>query len=192
MEAEIVKPELIVPDTAPLIHLAAVGRLPLLNAVGDVVLIDMVVHEATNDPAKPFASEIADWISAGTQPGSNLPVRIAITEFGETFRKARLADPKHRAPGAGERAMLDWLSEEVEGSAQSVMVVYENGKVPDIIRRNVSDMDVAVLTTRAFLNYAQAKGLLENADSVWEAMVAAVPTVNPKDQTFINRRISEE
>ena len=56
------KPEIIIPDTSPLIHLAAAGHLHLLNAVGDVVLVDMVVHEATDNKDKPFAKEIGRWI----------------------------------------------------------------------------------------------------------------------------------
>ncbi|MFN8693018.1 MAG: hypothetical protein ACK5XX_01265, partial [Holosporales bacterium] len=64
----ILKPEIIIPDTSPLIHLAAAGMLNLLNQAGEVVLVDMVVLEATERLDKPYARDIADWIKECLKP----------------------------------------------------------------------------------------------------------------------------
>ncbi len=95
----IVRPDIIVPDAGPLIHLAQADALHLLHAIGGrVVVADMVEWQATQDVTKPGASEIASWIEAGRQPGSDAPVLIAKTEIGELFRQARNSNPALR-PG---------------------------------------------------------------------------------------------
>ena len=107
---QIERPDLIVPDTGPLIHLAQANALYLLHQIGGrVVVADMVALEATQDPAKPGAREIEAWIEAGRQPGSNAPVVIAATEIGELFLQARKSDPDIRPRNAGELAILEWL-----------------------------------------------------------------------------------
>ncbi|MCE2965245.1 MAG: hypothetical protein LW855_05575 [Alphaproteobacteria bacterium] len=184
----ILKPEIIIPDTSPLIHLAAAGMLNLLNQAGEVVLVDMVVLEATERLDKPYARDIADWIKECLKPGSNQPLRIVQTEIGELYAAKKLVDPVYKSRGAGEAAVLMWLSEEVEKTGREVMVVYENGKVPELIRRNALDIDIAVLTTRAFLRFAAEKGYIDDAEAVWRAIAAVVPSVSAADDRFIRRR----
>ncbi len=65
-----VKPTVLIPDAAPLIHLAAADALSVLNAMGRVVIPDIVELEATYPEEKPYASEIAAWILRGQQAGS--------------------------------------------------------------------------------------------------------------------------
>jgi predicted nucleic acid-binding protein len=186
------KPEVVVPDTSPLIHLAAAGVLDILTAVGEVVLVDMVVYEATERQDKPYAKEVAAWVRRGMEPGSNTPMRVVSTLIGEMYQKARLADPTYRARGAGEMAILLWLAEEVETTKQNVLVVYENGKVPDLIRRNAMDANVAVLTTRAFLNYAERQGLIEDAAAIWQKVIDHVPTASRADVELVIHRPGDE
>jgi hypothetical protein len=50
-----IKPTVIVPDTVPLIHLAAREALHVLTAMDRVIVVDVVVLEATYDPGKPYA-----------------------------------------------------------------------------------------------------------------------------------------
>lgn len=190
--AQLPKPTVIVPDTAPLIHLAVAGQLALLGAVGRVVLVDMVVHEATERPDKPYATDISDWIRQGMQPGSNTPVQVVKTEVGELYRNTKLLDPGYKSRNAGELAILAWLAETVETTADNVMVVYENGKVPDLIRCNAMDANIAVVTTRAFLHYAERQGLATGAESLWQGMVDKVPAVNPQADVFVRFRPGEE
>ena len=89
------RPDLIVPDCGPPIHLARANALHILHQVGGrVVVADMVVLEATGDPAKPGAREIAAWIEAAQQQGSNAPVLVAPTEIAELFRQAASPIPR--------------------------------------------------------------------------------------------------
>jgi len=190
---QIERPDLIVPDTGPLIHLAQVDALHLLHQVGGrVVVADMVAFEATRDHAKPGAHAIAEWIEAGGKPGSNAPVVIAPTEIGELFRKAREADPHVRPRNAGELAILEWLSGYVDqaGTGHEVLIVYENGKIPRFIRETGLDLDTDVLTTRAFLELAQRRGAIDSAADWWDRILAAAPTANPDITITMHRRPS--
>jgi hypothetical protein len=84
------KPEIVVPDAAPLIHLAQAGLLHLLHEVGAaVVVVDMVAHEVTRDLSKAGASILRDWIEAGRQPGSNQPVRVEDASTRPSSKRAR-------------------------------------------------------------------------------------------------------
>lgn len=182
-----VKPDVIVPDTSPLIHLAAVNALSILNRLGSVVLADMVVYEATADLSKPWAPEIAAWIAEGQREGSNAPVTVETTETGETFRLALQTDPSHRAPNAGEVAIVEWLAERIEDTTTGALVVYENGKVPRVIAQQGMNANIAVVTTRALLQLAELQGIIPSAEDLWQKIEAAVPTVNPAIRVNIQR-----
>ena len=68
-ELQIDRPDLIVPDTGPLSHLAQADALHLLHLIGGrVVVADMVVFEATRDMTKPGAQAIQDWLMRGRRP----------------------------------------------------------------------------------------------------------------------------
>lgn len=134
MNEQQVKPTVIVPDTPPLIHLAAVESLHLLNDLGPVVVIDVVALEATYFQDKPYAREIGAWIEAGKTPGSNRRVKIAATELGPLYK---LALDHHVKPprNAGEIAITEWLSDELRHLGGPALVVYENGRVPAMLAR---------------------------------------------------------
>lgn len=184
--------DLIVPDTGPLIHLAQADALHLLHAIGGrVVVADMVALEATGDPAKPGARQIAAWIEAGQQQGSNAPVLVAPTEIGELFIQARKSDPGIKPRNAGELAILEWLGSYVEGTEHAghrVLIVYENGKIPRFVRETGLDLDTDVLTTRAFLELAERRGAIADAEEVWQRILAAAPTANPDIAIMMQRR----
>ena len=191
-EWRIDRPDLIIPDTGPLIHLAQADALHLLHQIGGrVVVADMVALEATGDMAKPGAREIAAWIDAGGQPGSNAPVLVARTEIGELFLQARKSDPDIRPRNAGELAILEWLGSYVEGgdhAGHGVLIVYENGKIPRFVRETGLDLDTDVLTTRAFLELAERRGVVASAAEYWRRIVAAAPTANPDISITMQRR----
>ena len=132
VETPIERPDVIVPDTGPLIHLAQTDALHLLHQIGGrVVVADMVAFEATQDMTKPGAQEIQDWLDAGQRPDSNAPVLVASTEIGRLFAKARTVDPTTRAKDSGELAIMQWLGSYVDyHSDASILIVYENGKIP--------------------------------------------------------------
>ena len=186
------RPDVIVPDTGPLVHLAQADALHLLHAIGArVVVADMVALEATQDLSKPGAREIAAWIEAGAQPGSNAPVIVAPTEIGDLFLKARQADPDVRLRNAGELAILEWLGgyvDRAEHAGHGVLIVYENGKIPRFVRETGLDLDTDVLTTRALLALAERRGIVPSAEAYWQRILEAAPTANPDIAIMMQRR----
>lgn len=183
------RPDIIIPDAGPLIHLAQADALALLHQVGRrVVVADMVAFEVTQDMAKPGAERLRDWLSAGQIVGSNAPVSVEETSTGRLFALARQVDPTVRARDAGERAIVDWLAEKVQGTDQAAMVVYENGRVPRIIANQGMDADIDVVTTRAFLQLAQQVGAAPSATDYWNRIVAAASTAKDAQSTTMHRR----
>ena len=174
-----ITPSIVIPDMMPLIHLAAVDQLGLLNEMGRVVIMDIVAYEATFDENLPWAQEVAAWLAAGQQPGANRAIEIVKTEMGEAYRLARKADATFKMENAGERAIRDWLVDtlpEVEGPA---LVVYEDKKLPRLIEREDLSKTVVVATTRAVLNFAEECGLIESAEQTWTRIIAVSPGANP-------------
>ena len=173
-----VKPTVILPDTTPLVHLAAVDSLHLLNDLGRVVVVDVVVLEATYFQDKPYAREIEAWIEAGKTPGSNRPVEVAATELGPLYR---LALDQHVKPprNAGEIAITEWLSDELRRLGGPALVVYENGRVPAMLAREGVRETIAVATTRSMLDLAQREGLIADAEALWTRLIKVAPTANP-------------
>lgn len=186
MNEQQVKPVVILPDTSPLVHLAAVDALSVLNGFGRVVVVDVVALEATHDASKPYAREIAAWIEAGRKPGSNRPVEVAATELGPLYKLA--LDQAVKPPrNAGEIAIAEWLSDELWHLGGPALVVYENGRVPAMLAREGVVETVAVATTRNLLELAQREGLIPDADALWARIVKAAPTANPASVlTYIN------
>ena len=184
------RPDVIIADSGPLIHLAQADALPLLHQFGGrVVVVDMVAFEVTQDMAKPGASELRDWLARGQVPGSNAPVSVEETSTGRLFALARQTDPTIRPRDAGERAIVDWLAEKVAGTSTAAIVVYENGKVPRIIANQDMDANIDVVTTRAFLDIAEKRQMVSSADTYWQRVTAAAPTVNPSNTITMQRRV---
>ena len=188
------KPEIVIPDAGPLIHLAQANFLHLLyEAGGAVVVVDMVAHELTRDLSKPGAAELHAWMREGQALGSNAPVRVEETETGRLFRIALRAEPDLKLRNGGETAIVEWLAEKVAGTAKSVIVLYENGRVPNIIRNQSMDADIDVLTTRAFLEAMQKRGeaaapRTSPDESYWGRVAATGTTANPRVQSYSQLR----
>jgi hypothetical protein len=173
-----VRPTVILPDTSPLVHLAAAGALHILTGLGRVVIVDVVALEATSDASKPYATEIAAWIADGAEPGSNRPVEIAATELGPLYKLA--LDQNIKPPrNAGEIGIADWLASELPRLGGPALVVYENGRIPNMLAREGIAETIAVATTRNLLELAQREGLIPDAEALWTRIVRAAPTANP-------------
>ena len=194
IETPIERPDVIVPDTGPLINLARTAALHLLHQIGGrVVVADMVAFEATQDMIKPGAREIQDWLDAGQKPGSNTPVLVAPTEIGRLFAKARIVDPTTRAKDSGELAIMQWLGNYVDyHSDGSILIVYENGKIPRFVRETGLNMATDVLTTRAFLELAERRGIVESAADWWQRIVDVAPSANPQVATMSIRKPKQD
>lgn len=183
------RPDIVIPDTGPLIHLSQADALHLLHEIGGaVVIVDMVRYELTADMEKPEARRLQSWIEQGLEPGSNQPVRVEVTETGEAVRLARLVRPEFRMRNGGEVAMVEWLADKVSGTDHSAIVLYENGKVPKLIADQDLDADIDVVTTRAFLALAEQRGLIPSAEVVWNRILEASPTTNDALRRFTQRR----
>jgi len=178
MKQPAIKPTVVIPDTAPLIHLAAGDALMVLNGMGRVVVPDIVMLEATHDRDKPYAREIATWAEAGQEPGSNTPVEIVETEIGGLYRIA-LDQGLPRPRNAGEIGIATWLAENLAHIGGPALVVYENGRVPNLLSREGVAAVVAVATTRNMLRMAQGEGIIPDAEALWERITAAIPMANP-------------
>lgn len=181
-----VRPTVILPDASPLVHLAAANALHVLTDLGPVVVVDVVALEATNDRSKPYAAEIAAWIEGGGAPGSNRPVEIAATELGPLYKLA--LDQGMKPPrNAGEIGITAWLADELRDLGGPALVVYENGRIPNMLAREGIAKTIAVATTRNLLELAQREGLIPDAETVWVQIVKAAPTANPASVlTYIN------
>ena len=179
-------PTVIIPDAAPLIHLAAGDALAILSGMGRVIVPDIVVLEATYFADKPFAREINAWIGAGLKEGTNHPIEVVETEIGSLYRLA-LDQGLPRPRNSGEIGIATWLAENLGLIGGPALVIYENGRVPGLLSREGVAAVVAVATTRNFLAIVQENGVIADASAVWARIVAAVPTANPVSNiTFIN------
>lgn len=186
MKAPAIKPVVIVTDAAPLIHLAAGEALTVLNGMGRVVVPDIVLMEATFDLEKPYAKEIAAWVALGRQPGANAPVEVVETEIGGLYRIA-LEQGLPRPRNAGEIGIATWLAENLTEIGGPALVVYENGRVPNMLSREGVAAVVAVATTRNMLAMAQQEGIIPDAEDLWGRITALIPTANPASNlTLIN------
>jgi len=178
--APLQRPDVIIPDTGPLIHLAQVDALHLLHGIGQRVIVpDMVVIEATADLDRPGAQAIRNWIRAGQAEGTNQPVILEQTDVGTAYTAAREARPDFRWRGAGELAIVEWLTTNADRTAETAIVLYENGRVPRMVSNAGLDADIDILTTRALLDLAQTRGLIDSAADYWERILTIAPTINP-------------
>ena len=181
------RPTVVLPDTAPLIHLAAIDALHIFTSVGPVVIVDVVALEATYHADKPQAGRIAAWIKDGQRAGANSPVSVVETELGPLYRLA-LETGMKRPRDAGELAITAWLAEFLPQIGGTALVIYENGKVPLMLQREGIAADIAVATTRNLLVLAEAEGIIQDAEACWAKVIAASPTANPASvRTYIEK-----
>jgi hypothetical protein len=198
------KPDIVVPDAGPLIHLAQANLLHLLHeAGGAVVVVDMVAHEVTRDLSEPGATELHEWMQRGREPGSNQPVRVEETDTGRLYTAALEARPDFKLRNGGETAIVEWLAEKIAGTDRPVIVLYENGRVPIIVRNQSMDADIDVMTTRAFLEGMQRRDMARKGEAIpasgtrlpataetyWNRVAAVEPTANSRVQSFSQRRV---
>lgn len=101
------RPDIVVPDAAPLIHLAAGLLHPLQEVGAAVVVVDTVAQEVTRDPSKPGAEILREWLARGRGPGSDRPVRIEDTETGRLPAAVLETRTDADIDGLTTRAFLD-------------------------------------------------------------------------------------
>lgn len=183
-----VQPTVVLADTSPLIHLAAVDKLNLLFEFGKVVIADVVELEAAFDLNKPFAREIREWIDVHGESGDGR-IKIGNTELGPLYELA-LKTGVDRPKNAGERAIVDWLADNIVHAGGPALVIYENGKIPNMLRREGLPEDVVVVTSHYFLRLAQELKLIADAEDLWSRIQDSDHRSNPlAEATLIQRTI---
>ena len=132
--------ETVIPDTGPIISLARIDRLDLLDGFDSQILVtDAVEFELMNGPEDaPDLASIKDWLTHG---GNR--IRVVETSYMELIRVIRellLLVPeeeririrrRHRIRGAGENSIREIADEVRNGVAQdsSVLVLFEDSRV---------------------------------------------------------------
>src|SRR5258707_1043351 len=171
---------IVMADTGPLIRLAAAGLLDGLRATNRrVVIVDRVEAEATRDPSKPFAKEIAAWIArnSDTIERPRTVVGIGIEKLEESTRtpeEERLL--KSALRNSGERAIREFLEDWIPGTP-GALVVFEDEDVPHTLQ--TTRVPLILMTTRRF-----ARQLAD-----WGVNVDAVAAIEEVAKTF-NTKIS--
>lgn len=173
------EPTVVLVDASPLIHLAMLDGLDLPLRFGPVVVPDAVEIETTYDPTKPFAPEIRAWFeSNGRRPGLNRWVDRPATEIGELLKIA-VETGRPRPRNVGEHAIVNWLSDNLPTLGGPALIVYENGKVPNMLLREGLSEDVVVVTSRTFLHLSHLAGHLNDPEAAWALVAEKDPRANP-------------
>ena len=169
--------DLILPDTGPLITLAAADRLELLTSFGRPVMIpDVIREEATGKPGTPGCDRLIAWFG-GT--GHN-QFKLINTPLIDAYRRLKNEPPRPdgtpAAHGMGE-ATLMWVVANVEQfHARDTMclVLTEDGRAGDQMPDSVH-----VLSTRSWLVGLERLGVIESAKAVLDDVLAKGRTPSP-------------
>ena len=162
---------IIVADAGPLIRLAAAGLLDTLRGLNrSVVLVDRVKEEVIGDLAKPFAHEIANWIST---MGAAIEHVDTLVGVGMRLLEAKARSPaedavlKKSKRNSGEAALREFVYDWRPTGASSAIVLYEDARVAlDFL---YAEFPVTLMTTRSFANLIAAWGVNIDARAILEA-----------------------
>ena len=172
---------IVIADTGPLIRLAAAGLLDAIALTNrQVVMVDRIEEEACGDASKPFAAEIAAWL---TRMGS--AVTRAQTLEGIAIRTLRAeaataedyVNLKRKLRNSGERAIREYVESIDPRDADAVLVLYEDGAIPKLMQ--AADVPLTMMTTRAFANLLGERGHNRDAAKAIDAISAEFNTRPP-------------
>ena len=115
-------------------------------------------------------------------------MRVEATETGRLYAAVLEAKPDYKLRNGGETAIVEWLADKIAGTDKAVIVLYENGRIPTIVRNQSLDADIDVLTTRAFLEGMERRDDQVPPGTYWNQDLSGQPTANPRVQSFTQRR----
>jgi hypothetical protein len=189
---------IVIADTGPLIRLAAAGLLDGLRATNRrVVIVDRVEAEATRDPSKPFAQEIAAWIARNgdTIERPRTVVGIGIEKLEESTRtpeEERLL--KSALRNSAERAIRDFLEDWIPGTP-GALVVFEDEDVPQTLQ--TTRVPLILMTTRRFARQladwgvnVDAVAAMEDVAKTFKIKVSMFGEIDP-DESIDFRRLPQ-
>jgi hypothetical protein len=82
------------------------------------------------------------------------------------------------------------LADNIVHERGPALIIYENGKIPHMLRREGLPEDVVVMTSRYFLRLSQERGLLADAEATWTRIAEFDTRSNPQaEATLIQRSI---
>jgi hypothetical protein len=159
---------IIVPDSGPLLTLAAANSLDLLTRPGIQVLVpDGVYFETVRYPHMPGADDIVQWAK---QAGDL--VRIVPTETNAEAQQYLVNNPdKKRKRGLGEQCALEVVNDQsLAHPGTKSMLIYEDSDVTGL--RLVRPNDVDTISTSDFLHLLEEARLIQSADHILDTAVA--------------------
>lgn len=160
---------IIVPDSGPLLTLAAANSLELLTRPGIQVLVpDGVYFETVRYPHMPGADDIVQWAK---QAGDL--VRIVPTETNAEAQQYLANNPdKKRRRGLGEQCALEVVNDQsLAHPGTKSMLIYEDSDVTGL--RLVRPNDVDTISTSDFLHLLEEARLIQSADHILDTAVAS-------------------
>lgn len=165
---------LLIPDSGPLFSLAAGNLLPLL-AKFNVGITDMVRDETINKgkakTASKEAQSLLEYYQANSAHISTFP-----TQVGSLIAAQKKLDPNYRLPpNLGELSIQSFLIElEMASPGARPVVLFEDSW----FLRNAASLGkpYVLLSTQAFLEYAQEKKWIQSAKEARLAISKARPT----------------
>jgi hypothetical protein len=169
--------KLMLPDASPLFSFAGIDRLDLLLLPRlPIVLTDYIEWEATRNRGV-TAQRIERWI-AGNRP----LVSVVETETGkERIRKDRAGIPDRRK-NMGEITVFEALSNDYVGEGPFLFLFEDEKMLRQIDPTFAGIYPVHLLTTFAFLVGLERKGLVPDADAVFDEIRGRSPVISEDEK----------
>ncbi len=160
--------QVIIPDASPVLTLARIGRLDVLDLfAAPIHIVDQVHYEITKSGNDPTGA-VSEFISRHANS-----IQVIETTVGAGFTARRARDPKVSGKDLGELAVEEYARHlaRTTGPGFVPLVLFED---PDVLGLTIANMkDVHLLNTTAFLRVLYQEGRLpDGADLIDEINLA--------------------
>jgi predicted nucleic acid-binding protein len=155
-------------DTTPFVKLAKIGRLDLIDLFkAPLRIVDQVAYEMRFGKHDQGLA-LSQWLDRNANR-----LEVEVTEIGETFRKARVADPSHPTGNLGERAVEEYARRYARLTPKShiPLVLFEDRDVVEDTELP-RQKDVHLINIRSWLSTLKRNGLIPDVDDVLRQMLA--------------------
>ena len=172
---------LIIADTSPLLSLAVIDRLDLLQSFGAPVYVtDVVKYECLRYEDRPGADKLREWFNAG---GGNQH-RVVPTAFGPAYLAARKMEEDGTVANATENlgeGSITWTLDHLEDLARSMglnpgdhygLVLSDDNDYANAVPPHKLPSNAHLLSTRAFFVALARLGIIESANDLREQVKA--------------------